>query len=372
MPSRFSVLVADRAPRLAGSGICLTHTIMFMAAICHRRSTPCQPANLSARVRILLVVNSSASSVTARGRWSIQPALRADNDVEVVETNRRGHATRLAQGAARRGLRRRHRLGGDGTLNEVATGIAGTDAALGVLPGGSTNVFARTLGLPNDPIEAAGALFDGLAAATSSRSASARSTAATSASTPGIGYDAAVVAAGGAPGVVEALVGHPLFISAALTTWFRHYDTAAAPLLRRAGDGTPSTTATSRSSSTRTRTPTWATARSTSPRGHARPGLVAVTSARCGLLPIVRAVGSALARRRRPPARVPRRVHRPRRPRRLVRPAVPVPGRRRLPRRDRAPRASPRARRAAPRAPRLTVRPGGSSACGGRRSRWPA
>ncbi len=53
-------------------------------------------------MRLLLVVNSSASSVTARGRVVIQKALSADHEVTVAETNRRGHATRLAQGAARR------------------------------------------------------------------------------------------------------------------------------------------------------------------------------------------------------------------------------------------------------------------------------
>ena len=75
-----------------------------------------------------------------------------------------GHATRLAQGAAadgvdvrRRARRRRH-------LNEAANGLAGTACALGVLPGGSTNVFARTIGMVNDPIEATGQLLAALAA----------------------------------------------------------------------------------------------------------------------------------------------------------------------------------------------------------------
>src|SRR5207253_9329453 len=114
------------------------------------------------RLRLLLIVNSSASSVTARGRVVIQKALSADHEVTLAETNRRGHATRLAQGAAREGVDAVVALGGDGTLNEVANGLAGTDTALAPLPGGSTNVFARTIGLPNDPIEATGALLSGL------------------------------------------------------------------------------------------------------------------------------------------------------------------------------------------------------------------
>ena len=58
-------------------------------------------------------------------------------------------------------------LGGDGTVNEVINGLL-TDGvhdhvpALGVVPAGSTNVFVRALGLPNDPIEATGLLLEGL------------------------------------------------------------------------------------------------------------------------------------------------------------------------------------------------------------------
>ena len=107
-------------------------------------------------LKVLLLVNSSASSVTARGRVVIQKALSADHDVTLAETSRRGHATRLAQGAAADGVDVVVVLGGDGTLNEAANGLAGTSSALAALPGGSTNVFARTIGLPNDPIEATG------------------------------------------------------------------------------------------------------------------------------------------------------------------------------------------------------------------------
>src|SRR3954447_12193059 len=93
-------------------------------------------------LKLLLLVNSSASSVTARARVVIQKALAADHDVTLAETSRRGHATPLAQGAAATGTEAVIVLGGDGTVNEAANGLVGTDTALGVLPGGSTNVFA--------------------------------------------------------------------------------------------------------------------------------------------------------------------------------------------------------------------------------------
>src|SRR5215207_4465437 len=115
-------------------------------------------------MKVLLIVNSSASSVTARGKVVIQKALSADHDVTVAETRRRGHATRLALDAAADDTEVVVVLGGDGTLNEAANGLAGSDTALAALPGGSTNVFARTIGLPNDPIEATGDLLAALAA----------------------------------------------------------------------------------------------------------------------------------------------------------------------------------------------------------------
>jgi hypothetical protein len=113
-------------------------------------------------VRLLLIVNTTASSVTARGHVVIQKALSADHDVSVAETNRRGHARRLAQGAANDGVDVVVCLGGDGTLNEVANGLAGSNTALAPLPGGSTNVFARTIGLPNDPVTAVDLLARGI------------------------------------------------------------------------------------------------------------------------------------------------------------------------------------------------------------------
>ena len=116
----------------------------------------------SVALQILLVVNSFASSVTARNTVVVHRRLSRDHTVELVETNRRGHATRFAHDAARRGVDVVVGFGGDGTLNEVATGIAGTDTALGVLPGGSTNVFARTIGLPNDPTAAVDLLADAI------------------------------------------------------------------------------------------------------------------------------------------------------------------------------------------------------------------
>lgn len=94
-------------------------------------------------------------------------ALASAAELEIVETANRGHAAALACRAMRDRTDVVVALGGDGTVNEVVNGLLtdgvhDTVPALGIVPAGSTNVFARALGLPNDRIEATGALLDGL------------------------------------------------------------------------------------------------------------------------------------------------------------------------------------------------------------------
>lgn len=170
------------------------------------------------------MVNSFASSVTARNTVVVHRRLARTHHVEVVETNRRGHATRFAHDAARRGVDVVIGYGGDGTLNEVATGIAGTDSALGVLPGGSTNVFARTLGMPNDPVAAADLLADGLDVGDLRPIGLGRVNGRFFCFHTGIGFDAAVVRAVEQRASLKRWLGHPLFIWAGVSTWARGYD----------------------------------------------------------------------------------------------------------------------------------------------------
>jgi diacylglycerol kinase family enzyme len=175
-------------------------------------------------LRILLVVNAFASSVTARNTVVVHRALSQQHDVEVVETNRRGHATRFAQDAARRGLDVVIGYGGDGTLNEVATGVAGTDTALGVLPGGSTNVFARTIGLVNDPVRAVTQLVDGINNQRIEPIGLGQVNGRYFCFHTGVGYDAAVVDQVEKHASLKRWLGHPLFIWASLRTWLTEYD----------------------------------------------------------------------------------------------------------------------------------------------------
>jgi diacylglycerol kinase family enzyme len=175
-------------------------------------------------LRILLVVNAFASSVTARNTVIVHQVLSRGNDVEVVETNRRGHATRFSQDAARQGVDVVIGYGGDGTLNEVATGVAGTDTALGVLPGGSTNVFARTLGMPNDPVLAVHQLADGINARHIEPIGLGQVNGRYFCFHTGVGYDAAVVKEVEQHGSLKRWAGHPLFIYAGLRTWASNYD----------------------------------------------------------------------------------------------------------------------------------------------------
>jgi diacylglycerol kinase family enzyme len=189
-------------------------------------------------MKVLLLVNSSASSVTARSRVVIQKALSADHDVTLAETSRRGHATRLAQGAAATGTEVVVVLGGDGTLNEAANGLAGSSCALAALPGGSTNVFARTIGLPNDPIEATGALLDALARDSIERVGLGSVNGRYFLFHVGMGFDAAVVAQVERRAGLKRYAGHPLFVYAGFDTWIRHYDRSRPRFAVHHADGT--------------------------------------------------------------------------------------------------------------------------------------
>jgi diacylglycerol kinase family enzyme len=120
-------------------------------------------------MRALLVVNPAATTTSARTRDVLIHALASEMKLEVVTTEYRGHARDLGRQAADSDdIDMVVALGGDGTVNEVVNGLLhrGPDPerlpGLAVVPGGSTNVFARALGLPNDAVEATGALLDAL------------------------------------------------------------------------------------------------------------------------------------------------------------------------------------------------------------------
>ncbi len=119
-------------------------------------------------MRALLVVNPKATATSPRARDVLAHALASETKLEVVQTRARGHAIELAHQAAVDGIDLVVALGGDGTLNEVVNGLLadGPSAerpALGIVPGGSTNVLARALGLPDSAVEATGSLLDAIA-----------------------------------------------------------------------------------------------------------------------------------------------------------------------------------------------------------------
>lgn len=105
-------------------------------------------------MRGLLVYNPNATTTNAAVTDVIARALSAELKLEVEATKRRDHAGYLAAGAVHEGFDVVVALGGDGTLNEVVQGVAKTSTKLALIPGGSTNVFARSLGLPDDAVEA--------------------------------------------------------------------------------------------------------------------------------------------------------------------------------------------------------------------------
>ena len=103
---------------------------------------------------MLIIVNPYATTVSDRLKNLVVYALQGRYEVEAVSTEAQNHATEIGREVRDHGYDIVVAFGGDGTLNEVANGLAGTDVPVSVLPGGSTNVVCRTLGIPNDVVDA--------------------------------------------------------------------------------------------------------------------------------------------------------------------------------------------------------------------------
>jgi diacylglycerol kinase family enzyme len=114
-------------------------------------------------MRVALVVNPFATRVSEERLAAVREELARAGELEVVLTERPGHATELVTEAGRRGVEAVVVFSGDGGFNEALNGLE-RDVPIGFLPGGGTSVLPRALGLPRDPVIAARQVADALAA----------------------------------------------------------------------------------------------------------------------------------------------------------------------------------------------------------------
>lgn len=122
----------------------------------------------------MLITNPYATSTTKESRDVVAATLASRVDLEVVPTTHRGHAAELGVAAVDEGYDAVVVHGGDGSVNEVVNGMLGTPGertpdpatlpAVGVVPGGNANVFARALGVDRRPVRALHELVDNLLA----------------------------------------------------------------------------------------------------------------------------------------------------------------------------------------------------------------
>lgn len=145
-------------------------------------------------MRTLVIANPRSGR--SRGLGAAEKAARVMSgggwDVTVRATGSPGDGARLAQEAARQGYDAVFACGGDGTLSQVVAGLLDTGIPAGLIPAGTGNDFARTVGLSRDPAEAARQALGGHAQAVDLLEANGG--AAWSLNVMGVGFDAAVAA----------------------------------------------------------------------------------------------------------------------------------------------------------------------------------
>jgi len=111
---------------------------------------------------MLVIYNPTAGRRKVRHLWSVLDVLVGHGvRLEVARTNHAGHAESLAREAVSAGIRQVVAAGGDGTIAEVAAGMAGSATPLGIIPLGTANVLAHELGLPSAASDIAATLVSG-------------------------------------------------------------------------------------------------------------------------------------------------------------------------------------------------------------------
>jgi YegS/Rv2252/BmrU family lipid kinase len=113
-------------------------------------------------VRVRAILNPRAGVAPDAAHRALEGGRPSWEDYAVETTRAPGHATELAREAVAAGARLVIAVGGDGTVNEVARGLLGSQAALGVVPVGSGNGLARALRMPLRPAAALAALEAGV------------------------------------------------------------------------------------------------------------------------------------------------------------------------------------------------------------------
>jgi diacylglycerol kinase family enzyme len=182
-----------------------------------------RPGRRAAKKRMLLIVNPYATTVSDRLKNLVVYALQGRFEVETVATEAQNHAIEIGREVRDRGYDVVVAFGGDGTLNEVANGLAGTDVPVSVLPGGSTNVVCRTLDIPNDVVDATEhllALVDDWAPRTIDLGAVDDRRFVFSC---GVGLDATVVRRVDSHPRLKACAGHYYYSWAAISAFYRQY-----------------------------------------------------------------------------------------------------------------------------------------------------
>lgn len=171
-----------------------------------------------------LIVNPRATRVSERVRRQVAAALAADHKVQVHLTGQPGHGVEVTRRAVDDGAELVVVLGGDGTVNEVVNGLAGSSVPLGLAGGGKTNVFARGLGLPSDTSRASARLLELLRAGATRRVSLGWADGRAFTFGAGLGLDGAIVREVERRRRARQLYGDSAYVAAGLKTLFLRYD----------------------------------------------------------------------------------------------------------------------------------------------------